>query len=153
MTQNAAASTYRTSHVGLCVSDLARALRFYRDGLGFTEMAHYELDEQIPEVDAPCSLTATVLQKDGLRIELLAYSKPGVIGTPPNRRNHLGFTHLAFFAEDIDAAAEAMVEFGGTIVPDTRVGLENPKSVQYTFIADPDGNRVEFMHIPAGTAW
>ncbi|MBM4686426.1 hypothetical protein GS532_22400, partial [Rhodococcus hoagii] len=98
MTQNAAASTYRSSHVGLCVSDLERALRFYRDGLGFTEVAHYELDEQIPEVDAPCSLTATIIEKGGLRFELLAYSKPGVIGKPHHRRNNLGLTHLSFFA-------------------------------------------------------
>ncbi|WP_336882541.1 VOC family protein [Rhodococcus globerulus] len=153
MTQNAAASTYRSSHVGLCVSDLERALRFYRDGLGFAQMAHYELDEQIPEVDAPCSLTATVIEKGGLRIELLAYSKPGVIGQPHHRRNNLGLTHLSFFADDIDAAAEAMVEFGGTLVPETRVGLDDPQAAQYTFVADPDGNRVEFMYIPAGTAW
>src|SRR5262245_10435928 len=29
------APAYRPSHFGLCVSDLERSLRFYRDGLGF----------------------------------------------------------------------------------------------------------------------
>lgn len=92
-------------------------------------------------MDAPCSLTATIIEKDGLRFELLAYSKPGVIGKPHHRRNNLGLTHLSFFADDVDAAAASMVEFGGTLVPDTRVGLDDPGAAQYTFVADPDGNR------------
>lgn len=146
-------SPYRTSHVGLCVSDLEKALHFYRDGLGFAQIMQYDLDEQIPEVDAPCSLTSTFLEKDGLRLELLSYRQPGVIGTPPTRRNHLGMTHLSFFAEDIDAAAQALTAFGGTLVPDTRAGLDDPQAPQFVFLADPDGNRIELMHIPAGTPW
>ncbi len=145
--------TYRTSHVGLCVSDLAKSLRFYCEGLGFSKIMEYDLDEQIPEVDAPCSLTSTFLEKDGLRVELLSYRQPGVIGTPPTRRNHLGMTHLSFFSEDIDGAADALCAFGGTLVPETRVGLDDPAAAQFVFVADPDGNRVEIMHIPAGTPW
>lgn len=147
------AHQFRTSHIGLCVSDLTKSLRFYCDGLGFGKIMEYELDEQIPEVDAPCSLTSTFLEKDGTRVELLSYKQPGVFGTPPTRRNQLGMTHLSFFTEDIDAAAEALGEFGGTLVPDTRVGAGDAEAAQYVFLADPDGNRIELMHIPAGTPW
>ncbi|MCY4668457.1 MAG: VOC family protein, partial [Rhodococcus sp.] len=103
MTENSdtVGHSYRASHIGLCVSDLAKSLRFYCDGLGFVKIMEYDLDEQIPEVDAPCSLTSTFLEKDGLRVELLTYRQPGVIGAPPTRRNHLGMTHLSFFAEDV----------------------------------------------------
>lgn len=155
MTNNieAAAHAYRASHVGLCVSNLARSLHFYCDGLGFVKIMQFELDEQIPEVDSPCSLISTFLEKDGLRIELLTYQRPGVIGTPPTRRNHLGMTHLSFFAEDIDAAARALCAFGGVMVPDTRVGAADPTAPQFVFVADPDGNRVELMHVPAGAPW
>lgn len=155
MTENTttAGHTYRTSHIGLCVSDLAKSVRFYCDGLGFAKIMEYDIDEQIPEVDAPCSLTSTFLEKDGMRIELLAYRQPGVIGTPPTRRNHLGVTHLSFFAEDIDAAAEALCEYGGVLVPGTRAGADDVTAPQIVFVADPDGNRVEVMHIPAGTPW
>ncbi|MGY0500313.1 VOC family protein [Nocardia sp. FBN12] len=149
----AAAHEYRTSHVGLCVSDLAKSIRFYCDGLGFVKIMEYDIDEQIPEVDAPCSLTSTFLEKDGLRVELLTYRQPGVIGTPPTRRNHLGMTHLSFFAEDIDGAANALCEYGGVLVPDTRAGADDPTAPQFVFVADPDGNRIELMHIPAGTPW
>lgn len=148
-----AALQFRTSHIGLCVSDLAKSLRFYSEGLGFTKIMEYDLEEQIPEVDAPCSLTSTFLEKDGTRVELLSYRQPGVFGTPPTRRNQLGVTHLSFFAEDIDASVEALREFGGTLVPNTRVGAGDAEAAQYVFLADPDGNRIELMHIPAGTPW
>ncbi|MBP1325987.1 catechol 2,3-dioxygenase-like lactoylglutathione lyase family enzyme [Leucobacter exalbidus] len=144
---------YRSSHVGMCVRDVAATLRFYVDGLGFKKITEYVVDEQIPEVDAPCSLTATFIERDGMRFELLDYLKPGVIGAPPTRRNQVGLTHISFFADDIDAAAQALTEFGGTIIENTRVGAEDPTLAQYIFLADPDGNRVELMHIPAGTAW
>jgi glyoxylase I family protein len=148
-----AASIYRTSHLGLCVSDLAESLRFYCEGLGFVKVMEYDIDEQIPEVDAPCSLTSTFLEKDGLRVELLAYRQPGVIGTPPTRRNHLGMTHLSFFADDIDAAARSLCEYGGKLVPETRAGAHDSAAPQFVFLADPDGNRIELMHIPAGNPW
>lgn len=152
-TTEPAAHRYRTSHIGLCVSDLTKSLRFYCDGLGFVKIMEYDLDEQIPEVDAPCSLTSTFLEKDGMRVELLTFRQPGVIGTPPTRRNHLGMTHLSFFSEDIDGAAKALCEFGGVLVPDTRAGADDPSAAQFVFVADPDGNRVELMHVPAGNPW
>ena len=61
----------RISHVGLCVSDLERSLRFYVDGLGF------EVQEQIPskdevaalaEVAPPVDMLAQFIVKDGTRI-------------------------------------------------------------------------------------
>ena len=35
---------YRPSHVGLCVRDLERSLRFFCDGLGFEKAEGFELD-------------------------------------------------------------------------------------------------------------
>lgn len=142
-----------TSHIGLCVRDLERSRRFYVDGLGFEEFARFELDRPIAEVDEPCSLTSFFVQKDGLRVELLDYRSPGVIGTPSNRRNHLGLTHLSFVVEDVDAAAEELERYGGTIVAGTRSGHDDPTSVQIVFVADPDGTRVELMRLAAGQEW
>jgi glyoxylase I family protein len=142
-----------TSHVGVCVRDLERSRRFYVDGLGFTEYARFELDRPIAEVDAPCHLTSFFIQKDGLRVELLHYRSPGVIGTPSTRRNHLGLTHLSFVVEDVDAAARELEGYGGTIVEGTRSGQDDPTSVQIIFVADPDGTRVELMRLAAGQEW
>lgn len=142
-----------TSHLGLCVTDLERSRRFYLDGLGFTEFARFEIQRPIAEVDAPHDLTSYFIQKDGLRIELLHYRSPGVFGTPSNRRNQLGLTHLSFVVDDVDAAAAELVAYGGTIVAGTRSGQDDPDSVQIIFVADPDGTRVELMRLAKGQAW
>jgi catechol 2,3-dioxygenase-like lactoylglutathione lyase family enzyme len=142
-----------TSHIGLCVRDLERSRRFYVEGLGFTEFARFELDRPIAEVDEPCALTSFFIQKDGLRVELLHYRSPGVVGTPSNRRNHLGLTHLSFVVEDVDAPARELERYGGTIVEGTRSGRDDPASVQIVFVADPDGTRVELMRLAAGQEW
>lgn len=142
-----------TSHLGLCVTDLERSRRFYLDGLGFTEFARFEIQRPIAEVDAPHDLTSYFIQKDGLRIELLHYRSPGVFGTPSNRRNQLGLTHLSFVVDDVDAAAAELVTYGGTIVAGTRSGQDDPDSVQIIFVADPDGTRVELMRLAKGQAW
>lgn len=144
---------FRTSHIGLCVRDLEKSLHFYCEGLKFIKIAEYDIDYQIPEVDAPCNLTSTIIEKDGHRLELLAYRSPEVIGAPPTRRNHVGFTHLSFIADDIDSAAHALCAYGGQLLPETRCGQGDPAAPQFLFVADPDGNRVEIMYIPDGTPW
>lgn len=143
----------RTSHIGLCVSDLGRSLRFYVDGLGFEKFARFELERAIAEVDPPVKLTSLFVQKDGLRVELLHYASPGVFGVPSNRRNQLGLTHFSFVVEDVDAAAADLVRFGGTIIAGTRSGQHDPDSVQIIFLADPDGTRVELMRLAKGQKW
>jgi glyoxylase I family protein len=145
--------SYATSHIGLCVRDLERSRRFYVDGLGFEEFARFEITRPIAEVDPPCDFTSFFIQKDGLRIELLDYRSPGVIGTPTTRRNHLGLTHLSFVVDDVDAAARELEAFGATIVEGTRSGQDDPDSVQIIFLADPDGTRVELMRLAKGQAW
>ena len=142
-----------TSHIGICVRDLERSRRFYVDGLGFAEFARFEMTRPIAEVEPPCDLTSFFIQKDGLRVELLHYRSPGVIGHPSTRRNQLGLTHLSFVVDDVDSAAHELEHFGGTIIAGTRSGQHDPATVQIVFLADPDGTRVELMRLAEGQAW
>jgi glyoxylase I family protein len=146
-------STYRPSHLGVCVSDLDRALRFWVDGLGFEVFARFDLTRQIAEVDPPVDVTSLFIQRQALRLELLHYRSPGVIGHPSTRRNHLGLTHLSLIVDDVDAAAAHLEQFGGAIVEGTRSGADDPDGVQIIFVADPDGTRVELMRLAAGQEW
>jgi len=145
--------TYRPSHLGVCVSDLDRSLRFYVDGLGFEIFARFELTRQIAEVDPPVDVTSLFIQLETLRLELLHYRSPGVIGHPSTRRNHLGLTHLSLIVDDVDAAAAELERFGGTIVEGSRSGADEPDGIQIIFVADPDGTRVELMRLAAGQEW
>lgn len=140
--------THRPSHLGLCVTDLARAERFWCDGLGFERAERYELTDTIApglaealEVPAPVDLVSQMIVLGEMKIELLDYRTPAVEGTPSATRRQLGLTHLSFWVDDVDAAAQRLVEFGGTILPTTRT---NP-GIAIQFLTDPDGTRVELM--------
>ncbi len=143
----------KTSHIGLCVKDLDRARRFYVDGLGFADFAHFEIDRPLAEMDGDCDLTSWFVQKDGLRVELLYFRRPTPTGTPSSRRTQLGLTHLSFVVEDVDASAKELEGYGGSIIEGTRSGDNDPEVVQIVFLADPDGNRIELMRLARGQAW
>lgn len=142
-----------TSHIGLCVRDLERSRRFYVDGLGFEEHARFELAQPLAEMDGPCDLTALFIEKDGLRLELLDFRAPPVFGSPSTRRNQVGLTHLSFVVDDVDAVAEELESYGGTIIEGTRSGQDDPAGVQIVFLEDPDGTRIELVRLAGGQAW
>ncbi|HUL97982.1 MAG TPA: VOC family protein, partial [Mycobacterium sp.] len=111
------------AHVGLCVSDLDRSMRFYTEGLGFA------VQQRIPggdtwaalaEVEPPVELISQFIVKDGTRLELLAWPQPGVRGQPSQHRNQLGLTHLCFQTDDIGATEAQLVALGGTVIEKTR---------------------------------
>ncbi len=142
---------YRPSHVGLCVSDIERSLRFYCEGLGFEVSDGVDLDsDQVPGLDQALEVpTRTVLRSqmivlDNVKIELLHYTQPAVEGTPSPRRNLRGLTHLSFWVDDLDASIQRLLDCGGTLVDGTR---QSP-GVDLVFVADPDGTRVELMEQP-----
>jgi glyoxylase I family protein len=141
----------RLSHIGLCVADLARSLRFYCEGLGFRELARLDIGGEptatllgIPGVE----LEARYLERDGTRLELLHYPVPGATGGDAARpMNACGFTHLSFRVADLDAATELLLGLGGRPLAATRVG--NPRlGMGAVFLTDPDGARIELVEGP-----
>lgn len=136
------------SHIGLCVSDLDRSMRFYCDGLGFSPAERFDLSSsaapglaQALEVDEPVELVSQMITNDSLKIELLAYRSPAIGGAPSASRGMRGLTHLSFYVDDIDASLTRLIDCGGTLVDGTRQDL----GVELLFIADPDGTRIELM--------
>jgi lactoylglutathione lyase len=140
-------STTVFSHVGICVTDLERSLRFYCDGLGFEQGESIPIDATFGaalEVPGDLTLTSQFIRRDGLAVELLYYVTPAPTGQPSERRNQLGLTHLSFYVDDVDVTAAALVAAGGTIIESTRTTLEG---IDLLFLRDPDGVRVELMKV------
>lgn len=140
MSQN---PTITFSHIGICVSDLARSERFYTQVFGFV-LSHsveagppFDVLSELPEL----KLRASFLKRDGTTIELLYYEHPVAVG-PSERRpmNQLGLTHLAFTLDDLSQVADRIVKHGGRVYPQTRV---NTRMGDFMFCTDPDGTRIE----------
>lgn len=140
--------SYRPSHLGICVSDLDRSLRFYCDGLGFELGDRYDLGTaEIPdihkglEVPAPVRVTSQMIVSGPMRVELIHYPERDAEGTPSTSRAQRGLTHLSFTVKAVGKSAARLVEHGGTILEHTRADVGIP----IVFLADPDGTRVELM--------
>jgi glyoxylase I family protein len=136
------------SHLGICVADIDKSLRFYCDGLGFELAEAYDLDDtampglaETLEVEAPVTMRSQMITKGAVRVELLAYDTPPPHGTPSASRGQLGLTHLAWNVADVDAVAARLVACGGTILEHTAASV----GVQLLFVADPDGTRIELI--------
>ncbi len=139
------------SHIGICVSDLDRSLRFYRDALGFQfaselEVAGEPADTLLRLHDV--RLRAVYLERDGFRIELLHYdSPPRGAATRPQAMNDLGFTHLSFRVNDVGATLVALRAAGATVLEDTVIRLPGTDLLA-AFVSDPDGVLIELVHVP-----
>ncbi len=140
----------RFSHVGICVSDLERSLRFYRDLLGF--VPEHELEIGGAPVDTLLRLRGTQLRavflvRDGVRIELLHFTSPP--GPPARSRpmHEPGLTHLSFRVADLEATLAALREAGERVLEDTVLGFPEV-GAGAAFVSDPDGQVIELVQRP-----
>ena len=139
------------SHLGICVSDLDRSLRFYCGALGFAEVAAHEVGPEfggLMELD-DLALSSRMLHADGVTLELLGYASPAVEGEATRRPlNRLGLTHLSFRVADLTAVAARIEDFGGSVVGHTRTTLDlGGTALDFVYCTDPDGVRIELMDL------
>jgi lactoylglutathione lyase len=140
------------SHLGICVSDLERSLRFYCDGLGFELVQAHTVGPEfgrLMEID-DVVLQSRFVRRDGVSIELLHFDSPGHSGEPVRRpMNQLGLTHLSLRVDDLDLVGAMIESLGGSVVSDTRTTMGSAEAVlDFVYCTDPDGVRIELMHLP-----
>ena len=144
----------RLTHVGICVSDLARSLRFYRDLLGFTP--EHALDVEGEPTDTLLRLRGTKLHaeyltRDGVRIELLRFASPAAPARPERPLNQYGLTHLSFRVADLDAVLDGLRAAGERVLEETVIRFPEWQSAA-GFVLDPDGQLIELVQAPGDPA-
>lgn len=132
--------TVRVGHVHLRVADLWRAIRFYRDVLGFT------LTIYGPAFGVQAAFLAAGDYHH--HIALNTWTSAG--GDPPPR-GHTGLEHVAFLYPDRAALARAVRRLArhGYPVDSAR---DHGGSVS-VYLRDPDGNGVELSYDLPREAW
>jgi lactoylglutathione lyase len=100
------------------------------------------------EVD-DVALQSRFVSRDGMSIELLHFDSPGHRGEPVRRpMNQLGITHLSLRVGDLDAVARVVESFGGSVLWSTRTTFGSSGALDFVYCTDPDGVRIELMHLP-----
>lgn len=124
-------------HVALKVSDLERALAFYRDRLGFAEMMRLHHDDG--------SVWLVYLRvTDTQFVELF----PGGEGERAPSSSATAINHFCLECDDLDATAAALRAAGVTLTVEPKTGADRNRQC---WIEDPDGTRIEFMQMTAGS--
>ena len=144
----------RLTHVGIAVSDLERALRFYRDLLGFRR--EHELHVEGEPSDTllrlrGVNLDAVYLVRDGVRIELLRFTSPPAPPHHARRMNEPGLTHLSFRVQDLDATLDALRAAGERVLEETIIRIPQVQAAA-CFVVDPDGQLIELVQSPGDPA-
>src|ERR1700690_2475275 len=130
------------NHVGLCIADTARSRRFYEGLLHFTfwwELAPPdEGTGQLLQLDKPIGLHATYLVRDGLVLELLAYSHRVLRAGSDRVMDQVGLTHLSLSVSDLGEVLAAVERFGGSVV-------EGTVTDQSAMVRAPGGQLLELL--------
>jgi catechol 2,3-dioxygenase-like lactoylglutathione lyase family enzyme len=141
----------RVGHIGVCVSDLPRALAFYCDLLGFRALSEASVADalsakllRLPKVDQ----TTVFVERDGVRLALFAFREPKAEGSGRVRAmNETGMAALMLRVESLDALVEKIRKAGCRILDETRI--EHPDyGSKLLFVCDPDGTLIELIEIP-----
>ena len=144
-------SVVRFGHIGICVSDLERALAFYCDGLGFRPLTEVSVADalsaqllRLPTVDQ----TTAFVERDGVRLALFAFREPSPIGAGRVRAmNETGVNALMLRVDDLDATLATLRAAGVRVLDDTLVAHPDYGS-KLVFVTDPDGTLIELIEIP-----
>ncbi|HEX6667809.1 MAG TPA: VOC family protein [Solirubrobacterales bacterium] len=143
-------------HAGLTVSDIERALGFWRDAVGFRENGRGTVEW--PHLDRLTGIAETEIEwvglelADGTQLELQEYHRPKGHPCPPGAEADPGRGHLGLRVAGLDALVEKLRAAGAELRSPAPVVLDEGsyKGWRAIYALDPDGNSVELMEPPTG---
>jgi catechol 2,3-dioxygenase-like lactoylglutathione lyase family enzyme len=146
----------RIDHVGITVSDLDRALGFYRDLLGLRVVADNTISE--PAVSELLGLDSVELRivdldsGDGRIVELIQYVRPTGKRLDYESSDPAS-EHIAFTVDDLAAVRARLADAGAKIVSRRPLTIEDPggsfDGAICLYVRDPDGAILELVQRPS----
>lgn len=148
------------SHIAVCVADLEKSLRFYRDMLGMTVKMHatQEMGQRpgaqsahMYERPRKSRTVADVYIDDPESTQpyLVLTSHPGdQVGGEPIKLDQKGIGHISFGVEDLNAFAEELISKDLPLAGTMEDFTDESGNVRTIFVYDPDGILVQFDEGP-----
>ena len=138
----------RVNHVSFTVSDLDRAIAFYRDALGLEQKSRYpRVDGFVSKViGMPGShLEIAHMGAGNCTIELIQYVRPQGVKID-TRTCNVGSAHVCFNVDDFHGLLKRVVAAGGRIVGEpTPIPDGHSAGRLAVYLEDPDNNTIEFV--------
>ena len=142
------------NHVGISTPDIERLGRFYTELLGFEEVFRLNWEVGDKALDSITGLRDSsarimMLRAGNACVELFEYATPPPRPGDPDRPvcDH-GVTHICLEVTDIEAEYERLCAAGMRF----HCAPQAVGDLLATYGRDPDGNVVELLQAPAGSA-
>lgn len=143
----------RVHHVGITVSNLDEAVRFYRDITGGALIGPFERSG--PAIDAVTGHAGVVVRQafvecpgGATMIELLEYQGGSGIRIDPDNGS-IGAVHVAITVRDLDAVIERLKAQEVVAVSEPMTGTAGPmERHRFMYVLGPDKVRVELVERP-----
>jgi len=139
-------------HTGITVSDLNRAVGYFRDALGLPVsdpvQVSGELFEQVTGVDG-CVIDICFVDAGNHTLELLCYSSPAGKASSALRPCDNGHLHVCLDVDDITAVIDAGRPHGFEPVNPVQVVSSGPHAgTKVIYLRGPDNLTLELMEHP-----
>jgi glyoxylase I family protein len=142
-------------HVSIGISDPEKSVPFYRDVLGFKQIAKLRYDRSGPAKVmgfSEADFTVWLMMRDGYRLELIHFDHPA---SPPLPRrpqtNSLGLSHLTVGITDPEKTMAELKARGVRVLEHTIGNFEEDAPGFMFLFEDPDGFLIEaYMARPDG---
>lgn len=140
---------------GIVVSDLDKAVAFYRDALGMVEVSPFDVPPEMGGESGlsdykPFHVRVMKIADDPEATQVKLMDFPGIESQKPDTEfihSSLGVGYLTFYVKDIDAALARAAEHGAPVLANGphRLKPPFPDGIHIAVVRDPDGNMIEFV--------
>ncbi len=141
-----------TNHTSFTVSDLDRTVAYFRDALGFEVTSNAPRDpKKVSEITGieGAQVMIAYVRGAGHSIELIEYLGPSDRTSVRPRPCDVGFAHLAYDVDDIDAAIDRSAEHDVFPIGLVTVIDQGPnRGGKVAYLRDSDGITIEFIQKP-----
>lgn len=139
----------RFAHTNLVARDWRRLARFYGEVFG-CEQVGPERDQSGAWLEAGTGVAGAALRGVHLSLpgseatlEVFSYAEPVEAGVPV--ANRLGFGHLAFEVDDVEATLARLLDAGGSRCGEVVRREVEAGRITFTYARDPEGNLIELQ--------